>query len=300
MLFLVYRKQILTYYTMVKDTTNSILEISNINGKSSVTSSKIFRPLKIFNLDKNKACHLVFSNYGGGFVEGDTINLSIDCKQDTITAFSSQANTRIYRSEQGKASKQTITGTIGDNSLVVFMGDPIVPHQNSIFEQHLHWTLGKDSVLLIIDWFEAGRILNGERFEFDSFFTELKIESNGIPIVWDRFKMSPSKNNMDSPGAFLDHSSYINIFLAGNENLERIKSIETQLRFLASQYFHEHIENKSESLIRIGSAVKVNEQVFMVRCSAKNNELLQPFVRGLAEHLSNKDLLGFNPFEGRN
>jgi len=285
---------------MIKDTTQSILEISNINGKSSVTSSKIFRPLKIFNLEKNKACHLIFSNYGGGFIEGDHIDLSIHCEAGTISAFSSQANTRIYRSEQGKASKQTIKGTIGDNAFVVFMGDPIVPHQKSIFEQQLHWTLGKDAVLLLVDWFEGGRILNGERFEFESFFTELKIESNGIPIVWDRFKMNPTEGNMNSPGTFLDHSSYINIFLAGNENLGRIKSIETQLRFLASQYFHEHIENKYESLIRIGSAIKVNEQVFMVRCSAKNNDLLQPFVKELAEHLASNDLLGFNPFEGRN
>lgn len=285
---------------MIKDSIQSILEISNINGKSSVTSSKIYRPLKIFNLEKNKACHLVFSNYGGGFLEGDQIDLSIDCQAGTVSAFSSQANTRIYRSEQGKTSKQIIKGNIGDNALVVFMGDPIVPHQKSIFEQRIHWTLGKDAVLLAVDWFEGGRILNGERFEFDNFFSELKIESNGIPIVWDRFKMNPKKSNMDSPGAFLDHSSYINIFLAGNENLERVKLIETQLRFLASQYFHEHIENKTESLIRIGSAIKVNEQVFMVRCSAKNNELLHPFIKALASHLSSIELLGFNPFEGRN
>lgn len=285
---------------MIKDTAQSILEISNINGKSSVTGSKIFRPLKIFTLEKNKACHLVFSNYGGGFVEGDSIDLKIDCKADTVCAFSSQANTRIYRSEHGNTCKQTINGRVGAHALVVFMGDPVVPHQKSIFEQHLYWTLEKNSVLLVIDWFEAGRILNGERFAFDSFFTELKIESNGVPIVWDRFKMNPSKNNMNSPGAFLDHSSYINIFLAGDENDPRVKSIETQLRFLAAQYFHEHIENKSESLIRIGSAVKVNEQVFMIRCSAKNNDLLQPFVRALAAHMSDKELLGFNPFEGRN
>ena len=285
---------------MIKDTIQSILEITNINGQSSVTSSKVFRPLKIFTLQKNKACHLIFSNYGGGFVEGDHIDLSIDCKADTVSAFSSQANTRIYKSENGKISKQSIKGNLGENALVIFMGDPIVPHKDSIFEQHLHWTLEKNSVLLIVDWFEAGRILNGERFTFDSFFTELKIESNGIPIVWDRFKMDPTKNNMNSPGAFLDHSSYINIFLAGDENLERVKLIELQLRFLATLYFHEHIENKSESLVRIGSAIKVNEQVFMVRCSAKNNEMLKPFVRRLAEYLSDKELLGFNPFEGRN
>ena len=285
---------------MIQDKTQSILEISNINGKTALTGSKIFRPLKIFSIDKKQACHLIFSNYGGGFVEGDQIDLSIECNAETVCAFSSQANTRIYRSEQGKTSRQQIKGHIGNDAFVVFMGDPVVPHQKSMFEQYLHWTLDKNAVLLVVDWFEAGRILNGERFAFDSFFTELKIESNGIPIVWDRFKMDPLKNNMNSPGAFLDHSSYINIFLAGDENLTRVKLIETQLRFLSNMYFHEHIENKSETLMRIGSAVKVNEQVFMIRCSAKNNELLQPFVKALAAYMTDEELLGFNPFEGRN
>lgn len=284
---------------MLKELTNSLIEVSRIDGKSVVTGSKVFRPLKAFSLHKGNACHIIFSNYGGGFVEGDCITADLVCKEDTITAFSSQANTRIYRSENGLYCKQTINGYLGDRAMAVFVGDPLVPHKNSLFEQKLQWDLCKDSVLLFVDWFEAGRILNGEKFAFQSFATDLKIDAEGRTLVWDRFKIDPMQTNLNSPGAFLDHSSYLNIFLAGHENLERVKKLENELRFLARKYFQEEKVMKMNEFSLIGSAVKVNENVFLIRCSSKNNEFIYPFVKELSQALSQKDLLGFNPLEGR-
>lgn len=284
---------------MIKDTTRSVIEISSIDNKSILTGSKIFRPLKIFSLQKGKSCQIVFSNYGGGFVEGDQIYLDIHCKAETTTVFSTQANTRIYRSEHDKSSLQEIRGKVGRDALTVFMGDPIVPHQDSIFEQKIKWELEEGSALLFLDWFEGGRILNGERFAFKSFFTDLKINVSERTVIWDRFKMDPEQNNMNSPGAFLNHSSYLNIFLAGNENLEKVKLIENQLHFLSRKYLFDEKGQEVSKCEIIGSACKVNEYVFMIRCSAKNNHALHPLVKELAQLLSDKELLGFNPIEGR-
>lgn len=284
---------------MIKDMTRSAIEISNIDNKSILTRSKIFRPLKIFSLQKGKSCQIIFSNYGGGFVEGDQIYLDILCKGGTITAFSTQANTRIYRSEHDKSSLQEINGKVERDALAVFMGDPIVPHQSSIFEQKIRWELAEDSALLFLDWFEGGRILNGERFAFKSFFTDLKITIADTPVIWDRFKMDPEQNNMNSPGAFLNHSSYLNIFLAGNENLEKVKLIENHLHFLSRKYFFDERGQEVSKSEILGSACKVNENVFMIRCSAKNNHALQPIVKELGQLLADKELLGFNPIEGR-
>lgn len=284
---------------MLQELTPSLIEVSKVDEKSVLTSSKVFRPLKVFSINKGKACHIIFSNYGGGFVEGDHVLADLSCKADTLTAFSTQANTRVYRSENGISSKQEIHGTLGDRALTVYMGDPLVPHKSSLFEQKLHWKLGTDAVLLVVDWFEAGRILNGERFAFQSFITDLKIEAEGTTVIWDRFKIDPVQSNLNSPGAFLNHSSYMNVFLVGNENLDRIKLLESHLRFLSRKYFQEEKVSPMNTLDLIGSAVKVNEQVFMIRCSARNNEFIQPFVRELAQVLSHKELLSFNPLEGR-
>lgn len=273
----------------------SELEISLVENKSVLTTSKVFKPLKVFQLKKQKACQIVFSNYGGGFVEGDQILLNVGCHAGTTTVFSSQANTRIYKSTVGLKARQEINGKIGEGAFVVYMGDPLVPQEDSIFEQVFRWNLEKDSVLLLVDWFEAGRILNNERFAFNSFSAEMKVTKENVAIVWDKFKIEPSTTNVNSPGAFLHHSSYLNIFLVGHEGLERVQALETHLRFLGHKYFQEDKPLKLNELELLGAVAKVNEQAFIVRCSAKSNEALRPFVKELSAILEDEKLLGFNP-----
>ena len=246
-------------------------------------------------MKKPKACHIVFSNYGGGFVEGDRIQLNINCGAETNTIITSQANTRIYKSTTGLLTSQEIKGKIGEKAFMVYMGDPMVPQQDSIFEQKFEWEINRDSVLLLVDWFEAGRILNDERFGFQSFATEFKVLKDGIPLIWDRFKIEPSVTNVNSPGAFLNHSSYLNIFLAGNENLPKVQALETHLRLLARKFFQEEKPLQLNEVELLGAAIKINENAFLVRCSAKNNESLHAFVKELAVVLEDDVLLGFNP-----
>lgn len=277
----------------------SELEITNVQERSVLTTSKVFKPLKTFQLKRGNACQIVFSNYGGGFVDGDEIFLNINCHPHTTTVFSSQANTRVYKSETGQMARQVISGKLGEDSFTVFMGDPLVPQQNSLFEQAFHWDLGTNAILLLSDWFEAGRLLNQERFAFQSYTSECKVEKKGVPLIWDRFKIEPSTMDVNSPGAFLHHSSYVNIFLAGNENLPRVQLLETHLRFLARKYFQEDKPQKLNEVDLLGAATKVNEHVFMIRCSARNTEVLYPFMRELASNLEEEKLLGFNPLARR-
>lgn len=273
----------------------SVLEISFVGGKSVLTTSKVFKPVKIFQLKMGKTCQIFFSNYGGGFVEGDKVQLKIHCGEGTTSLFTTQANTRIYKSVSGLTTIQEVKGEIGEKALVVFLGDPLVPQKDSIFEQRFEWQVGKDAVLMYTDWFEAGRILNNERFEFQSYFTEFKVLQNNIPLVWDRFKIEPSATNVNSSGAFLTHNSYLNIFLVGNENLDSVKILETHLRFLARKFFQEEKPLQLNEVEMLGAVVKINESVFLVRCSARNNESLHAFVKELSVVLEDENLLGFNP-----
>jgi len=273
----------------------SELKISLVGEKSVVTTSKIFKPIKIFQLKKGKTCQVVFSNYGGGFVEGDQIDLKIECEAGTNTVFTTQANTRVYKSVSGLSTNQHIQGKLGENAFAVFIGDPMVPQKDSIFKQKAEWHLEKNAILLFVDWVEAGRILNEERFEFESYFTEFKVMQNNIPIVGDKFKMEPAVTNLNSPGAFLNHSSYLNVFLVGNESLAGVKTLETHLKYLAQKFFQEEKPLQLNEVELLGSATKIHESVFLVRCSARNNESLHSFVKELSVVLEEENLLGYNP-----
>jgi urease accessory protein len=281
----------------VSESNWSELEVKKVMGKTALTTSLVHKPLKVFAMQHASACQVVFSNYGGGFVDGDQIALNIVCGEDSQTVFSSQANSRVYKSDTGKVARHSLNAQIKRDALAIYWGDPIVPQADSIFEQKFHWKLEEGAVLLMADWFEAGRILNEERFQFGSFFTEFKVTNETRTLVWDRFRIDPSKTNVNSPGAFLDHHSYLNLFLVGHENIDRIKLLETHLRFVAKKHFQADKPLNMKEFPLIGSVSKVNEYVFVVRCSAKDHEAIHHFVKELSTVFQNKDLLGFNPLE---
>lgn len=280
---------------MNTSTPSSEIDIKYINDKSVLTGSKIARPLKIFSLQHDSACQIIFSNYGGGFVEGDHILLNLSCGADTVSVFSSQANTRVYKSERDLTSSQEIHATLGRNAFAAFLCDPLVPHMGSIFEQRQLWNIEEGAVLLFTDWFVGGRILNGERFAFQSYHSEFKVQSGDTPLVWDKFFINPSQNNPDSPGVFLNHSCYVNIFLVGHDSLPRVQ----RLAGILNKISETHLQNKNtlvatESKL-MGSYAKVNENISMIRCAAKSNEMLEPLMKELSLALSHQELLGFNP-----
>lgn len=279
------------------ESTFSKIEVKKIGANSVLTGSLVRKPLKIFEIPREGVCQIVFSNYGGGYLAGDQVRLSLECLTDTSTLLTSQANTRIYKSPNGDTTIQEINVNQKKGSFVAYVGDALVPQKDSIFQQRFHWHLADEAVLFFIDWFEAGRILNGERFAFTSFSTELKITSKDRTLVWDRFHIDPNKTNVGSPGSFLDHGSYMNIFLIGNENLEKVKILENHLRFVARKYFQEEKPLRMNELPLLGSVAKINETVFLIRCSARENDLLLPFIKELTSVLEEKELLGFQPME---
>jgi urease accessory protein len=276
---------------------HSEIEISLVNDTSQLTTSRIFKPLKIFPLYSGQVCHIVFSNYGGGFVEGDQVLVNICLAANTQSVFSNQANTRIYKSDGHVASRHQLSGTLGAGAFAVYLGDPVIAHKGSVFEQVSHWKIERDAVLLIVDWFEAGRLLNDERFAFTSFVTEMKIDMAGTTLVWDKFKMDPENSNYNSPGAFLDHSCYLNIFLIGDDRLTKVNLLEQQLMALSEKYFHEESPQLIQQAGIMGTAVKISDHVLLIRCAARSHEMVASFVKELAKVLEDENLLGFNPIE---
>jgi urease accessory protein len=67
------------------------------------------------------------------------------------------------------------------------------------------------------------------------------------------------------------------------------------MRQLGEKYFKTTATLVATEAEIIGSFSKINDKVSLIRCSAKNNEILQNLMKDLAQALSHKDLLGFYP-----
>ncbi len=264
--------------------THSKISFNLLEDTTVVTEQLSIKPLKIVNPKpiKNTAICML-TNYGGGYIEGDAVTLEVSCATNTTSIISSQANTRVYESN-GIVCKQEINVKIAANAFHVFLNDPLVMHKGGNLLQSNIINLQKGAVLLFIDWFSAGRTANGEVFKFECFDSSTKIKIDSEIAIWDNFKISPKEIDLLSPGAFGKHISFLNLFLVGDQENEKIVLLETCLDQL-------EITHKDQIAYNIS---RTNVHTIVGRFSATNISVLKEVVTAISTILSHKSLLGFD------
>ncbi|RZK47081.1 MAG: urease accessory protein UreD, partial [Hymenobacter sp.] len=136
----------------------SALAVAQVRQQSRLVASRSVQPLKIINpKSPAPACHVVLASYGGGLVAGDSIRLRVRCEEGSRLLLSTQANTRIFKSIDGRQAEQLTEGHVAENALAVVLPDPLVPQAASRYYQAQHWQLAKNATLLLADWWHAGR-----------------------------------------------------------------------------------------------------------------------------------------------
>jgi urease accessory protein len=273
----------------------SQVEIAEVQERSRLVTCKSVQPLKILHpASHNKTCHVVLSNFGGGMVSGDHINLHLMCGARTSLFLSSQSNSKIFKSVDGKAAEQTITGSLGENAMAVVFPDPVVLQEGSIYRQVQHWDVQPNTLLLIIDWFHSGRMDMGEQFKFTSFFSELKVTSRGKTLLLDRFAFSPSQHIATSPANFSHYQTMFSAYLVGTtreERFERFSYALLQLQMPERAALDFNITSRYFVL----SVVKAKEGVYILRALARSRMDLQPLCEAILKELSSDLFLGYHP-----
>lgn len=246
------------------------------------------KPLKIVNPKSQKQTGVcMLTSYGGGFVEGDAVKLDVVCNAGTTSIISSQANTRVYESD-GIQCEQKLKMRLKKNAFHVFFNDPLVMHNGGNFVQENTIDLEEESVLLFIDWFSAGRTANGESFVFKSFETSTKIEIEKQIVLWDNFKITPENMDVHSPGMFGNHSSFLNIFLIGNKDANKVKLIEEGLSEL--------YEINDDTTIQ-SNVTRISDNGLVGRYSAEKITSLKKTVTHVSQILAHPELLNYDHLE---
>ncbi|MBL6449412.1 urease accessory protein UreD [Fulvivirga sp. 29W222] len=283
---------------IVETTTDrSEIEVAWVRGKSELITCKNIQPLKILHPDShNSTCHLVLSNYGGGMVAADLINIRVKCGTNTRTFISSQSNTRIYKKISNTLTEQNVEGEIAEDALVVVFPDPVVLQAESRFSQSQHWEVGRGGLLFLVDWFQAGRTDSGEKYQFDTYLSEIKVSVEGKLLVLDRFSFSPQENIADSPANFGQYQSMLSIYLAGFPDDLRFNKIADKLQEIRSANMpalNYDIDNNDYVI----SVTRAREGVYILRAMGKSRMDLQSLCEDLMNMFSETVLLGYNPMK---
>ena len=179
--------------------TRGIGDIRVIRGCTRSVVSRAFAssPLRLLTPRNHGHAAWVFSgSYGGGFVGGDAVRLSVEVGPHAAAFLSTQASTKIYRSPRGTSAN--LRATVSDSGLLIVLPDPVVCFAGSRYRQTQRVELERDGTLILVDWMSSGRRASGERWLFDEYASRLTVAHDGRVVLADALVLSPEHGHLPS------------------------------------------------------------------------------------------------------
>jgi urease accessory protein len=141
-------------------------------------------PLRLLHpRNSGSAAWVYAATFGGGLLGGDAITLDVTVGASASALISTQASTKIYRSET--AASQRLRARVDAGGLLVLLPDPVTPFAASQYTQEQHIDLSHDANLIAVDWMTAGRVSSGERWRFTSYVSRTWLRRSGRVVLHD-------------------------------------------------------------------------------------------------------------------
>jgi urease accessory protein len=173
------------------------LAFSRTGERTVLTRAFARSPVKLIATNvRGAACWVYTATLGGGLVGGDEIALVAEVAEGGRALLTTQASTKVYRSE--RRSAQSVTATVAAGGLLAVVPDPIVCFAGARFTQTQRYDLHADATLAVVDWMTSGRHATGERWAFSRYESRLAIVRNGQPVLVDAVVL---EDDLDSVAA---------------------------------------------------------------------------------------------------
>jgi urease accessory protein len=155
------------------------------SGASTVlTRALAASPAKLIETNvRGNACWVYTATLGGGLVGGDEIAMTVEVSAGGRALLTTQASTKVYRSE--RQSTQFTTASVDEGGLLAVMPDPVVCFAGSNYRQVQRYDLHADATLVVVDAVTSGRHAAGERWAFSRYESRLHISRDRQALVCD-------------------------------------------------------------------------------------------------------------------
>lgn len=154
--------------------------------------------MRAFRLPESGALvHL--NNVSGGVLAGDRLALDVDVEAGATAQITTTGATRLYRHRPGAAdSEQDTRITIGENGLVEYLPDSVIPYAGSRHVQRTKIQVGNSGTLFWWEVLAPGRLAAGERFEFDCLRVHASIDAGSRAVLREDFLLDPANKRLPS------------------------------------------------------------------------------------------------------
>jgi urease accessory protein len=171
-------------------------ECSTEGGKTILAATQQQPPLRVvraFPLEDGAALvHL--HNVSGGLLGGDALELEIRVGAGAQAQVTTTGATRIYRPKpDALPATQTTEISVGENALLEYVPDPLIPFTGARFAQRTTIQLDPGAGLFWWEIVGPGREASGEAFAYESIGWATDLNVNGRLIAAERARVEPRR-----------------------------------------------------------------------------------------------------------
>lgn len=188
---------------------NSRTFIKNLKTRSPILIQKALYndPIK-----PNKA-HIYLMSSAGGMLQGDVLKINIVARKNTETYITTQAATKIYKSEN-HISNQHVKIVVEKDSFLEYLPKQIIPHKHAKFVQNVDIKTDISSILIFSEIISAGRIAYGEKFDFDSVKLRLNCTDNHNNLIFsESVNLEPVNKKIKFNSLFGNQNFYSTLYI---------------------------------------------------------------------------------------
>jgi urease accessory protein len=163
------------------------LVVENVQGQSAATVVEGRSPLKLLvPRPRGQSVWAYLSNFGGGLLPGDTIDVSLDVAASARCFLGTQSSTKIFRGGDKGVVTNRLRARVGAGGLLVYAPDVAQGFAQSRFAQEQRFELcDATSALVFLDWYSSGRQARGERWAFSEYSSRTEITVAEKRIYFD-------------------------------------------------------------------------------------------------------------------
>lgn len=166
--------------------------LERIDARTRITRSRAAAPLKLLCPQRpGDAAWLYATTFGGGLVAGDAIDLHLTVGPGAAAVVTTQASTKVFHHQGGLGASQRLTAEVAAGATLVIAPDPLVCFENAMYHQHQRVHVDPAGTLVLLDWFTAGRVAFGERWDFVRYASRNEVIIDGRTVAIDALLLDP-------------------------------------------------------------------------------------------------------------
>jgi urease accessory protein len=186
---------------------------SNRNLFASSKQEPPLRVVRAFSNDQGSALvHL--HNVSGGVLGGDDLALHVNVRAGAQVQITTTGATRLYRPKENALAASQFNGVdVGENALLEYVPDPVIPYAGARFRQRTSIKMAAGSSLFWWEIVSPGREARNEVFEYESLELKTNVWAMQKPILAERVLLEPANRRVISSARLAHYRTWASFYI---------------------------------------------------------------------------------------